>query len=107
VKGLSIVRTLKDIINYDTAPLVQWEPAVGGEAPSEGKAHEDALTHAAIVAALIRRNARAITSIAADHRAGRSLGVTRGIADRPLGDSPAAQAPAFLLNVCTKRGPGH
>jgi hypothetical protein len=47
------MRTLRSVINYKQAPLVQWEPVVG-EKPSDGKLHEDEITHGAILAALKR-----------------------------------------------------
>ena len=59
------MRTLEAVINYDTAPLVQWEPVVGAPL-SAGKRHEDALTHRAICTRLFRENARHITGIIAD-----------------------------------------
>lgn len=58
-------RTLEDIIDYTTAPLVQWEPVVG-EALSEGKRKEDALTHNAVVRELWKLNAQHITGIISD-----------------------------------------
>ena len=60
-----MVRTLKDIIDYKTAPLVQWEPVIGEE-PSAGKRKEDSLTHNAIISELWRMNAKNITGIIAD-----------------------------------------
>jgi hypothetical protein len=47
------MRTLRSVINYKQAPLVQWEPVVG-EKPSDGKVQEDKITHGAILAALKR-----------------------------------------------------
>ena len=58
-------KTLKDVINYGTAPLVQWEPAIG-ETLSEGKAHEDMLTHGAVAITLEHLKAKAVTGIIAD-----------------------------------------
>ncbi|HEY8190126.1 MAG TPA: hypothetical protein VIF12_05535, partial [Micavibrio sp.] len=58
-------RRLNDIIDYQAAPLVQWEPVVG-EALSEGKAYEDFLTHTALDEALAAQGAEHITGIIAD-----------------------------------------
>lgn len=59
------MKHLSDIINYATAPLVQWEPAIE-DAPSEGKQHEDFLTHGAVGGVLGCIGARNITGIIAD-----------------------------------------
>lgn len=59
------MRRLSDIINYATAPLVQWEPAIQ-DSLSEGKKHEDSLTHGAVAVALRDMGARHITGIIAD-----------------------------------------
>jgi hypothetical protein len=56
---------LNDIINPATAPLMQWENAIG-EPLSEGKKREDALIYPAIIGALIDNNAQAVTGIIAD-----------------------------------------
>lgn len=58
-------RGLDQIIDYTTAPLVQWEPAID-EPLSPGKAHEDRLTHSAVVKVLRDLDARDITGIIAD-----------------------------------------
>lgn len=58
-------RKLSDIINYATAPLVQWEPVVG-ESLSVGKRHEDYLTHSTIERVLTRLHANDITGLIAD-----------------------------------------
>lgn len=59
------MKTLKNIIDYKTAPLVQWEPVIGEE-PSAGKKKEDSLTHNAIISELWRMNAQQITGLIAD-----------------------------------------
>ena len=59
------MKTLENIIDYKTAPLVQWEPVVG-EAPSTGKKREDLLTHNAIISELWNMNAHQVTGIIAD-----------------------------------------
>ena len=59
------MKTLKNIIDYKTAPLVQWEPVIGEET-SAGKRKEDFLTHNAIISELWRMNAKNITGIIAD-----------------------------------------
>ena len=59
------MRTLKDVIDYSAAPLVQWEPSIG-QPPGEGKAYEDHLTHSAIAAALRAVNAQNILGIISD-----------------------------------------
>lgn len=57
--------TLKDIIDYETAPVKQWEPVVG-EAPMPGKLREDFITHNAVMQELFRLNAQDVTGIIAD-----------------------------------------
>lgn len=59
------MKTLKDIVNYETAPLKQWEPVIG-EAPSAGKQKEDRLTHGAVARELWSLDARKITGIISD-----------------------------------------
>jgi hypothetical protein len=57
--------TFKDIIDYDSAPLVQWEPAIG-EAPSGGKITEDDITHGAIARWLKRKKISNVADLIAD-----------------------------------------
>jgi hypothetical protein len=57
--------TFKDIIDYDSAPLVQWEPAIG-EAPSGGKIIEDDITHGAIASWLKRKKISTVADLIAD-----------------------------------------
>ena len=59
------MRTLKDVISYETAPPVQWEPIVGDK-PSEGKQLEDSTIHTAVADVLAASGAMAITGIIAD-----------------------------------------
>ncbi|MBI4031082.1 MAG: hypothetical protein HY370_05350, partial [Proteobacteria bacterium] len=59
------MRTLEDIIDYEIAPLRQWEPVVG-EAPPAGKLREDIVTHNAVIRALWNLNAQQITGIISD-----------------------------------------
>jgi hypothetical protein len=59
------LRTLKDIIDYGTAPLVQWEPAID-QPLSEGKKHEDGLIYGSVIEELNSLGARNITGIVAD-----------------------------------------
>mgnify|MGYP001601722510 CR=1 FL=1 len=61
----ALLKTLENIINYKTAPLVQWEPVIGEEL-SPGKKREDILTHNAIISELWNMNAQQVTGIIAD-----------------------------------------
>jgi len=60
-----MARQLGNVIDYATAPLVQWEPAIG-EPLSAGKKHEDALIHRAVSDALHAVKARNVTGVIAD-----------------------------------------
>lgn len=59
------MKTLRDVIDYASAPLVQWEPAIA-DPLSPGKKHEDRLTHGAVAVILSEIGARQITGIIAD-----------------------------------------
>ena len=57
--------TLKGIINYEAAPLSEWEEFIGEE-PSKGKLYEDALIYPEIKNFLSKMNAKNVTGIIAD-----------------------------------------
>ncbi len=61
------MRRLEDIINCAEAPFFQWEPVIGKKL-SEGKKHEDMLTHFSIAVAIALKQAvaRKVTGIIAD-----------------------------------------
>lgn len=59
------MKEMKDIIDYKSAPLSQWEVAID-DVISDGKKLEDRLTHTAIAGVLNRLNVQTVTGIIAD-----------------------------------------
>lgn len=59
------MRTLKNILDFNAAPISQWTPVIG-EKLSDGKQQEDRLIYGAIAGHLASKNAHHITGIIAD-----------------------------------------